>query len=270
MSTDHISEQALNQMTNDLDQLHHDQTQPAMNEAVDEWAELHREADAADARRPSRHSRRTFLLGTGAAVAGGVVLAACSSSTPTSSSSTTASSGGALSGDLQVAAMAASLENLAVGTYQAAIQAAQGGHLGTVPPAIANFAQTVMSQHSDHAKAWNAVLQQAGKQAVTGPDPVLKPTVDQGFAKVTDVTGVAQLALVLENTAAQTYQNGVGVLSNSGAIKTAATIQPVEMQHAAILYYVLGKYPGAQDANGTPLAFNPITLARPPSDYRGG
>jgi hypothetical protein len=263
MSLEHISEHELNRLTEDLCEMHRDEGLPAMEHAAQELAE---------AARPSvgraRSSRRTFLLGVGASVAGGAVLAACSSSAP-STSSTMSGSGGALSGDLQVAGMAASLENLAVDTYQSAISAAQGGHLGTVPPAVVTFAQTAKAQHADHAKAWNAILQQAGKQPVRSPDPVLKPTVDQALAKVSDVPGVAKLALMLENVAAQTYQAGVGALASPAAVRTAATIQPVEMQHAAILYFILGEYPGIQDANGMPLAFNPTDLARPASDYRG-
>jgi len=42
----------------------------------------------------------------------------------------------------------------------------------------------------------------------------------------------------------------------------AASIQPVEMQHAAILNFVLGHYP-------VPNAFASTALARPVSDYTG-
>jgi hypothetical protein len=171
--------------------------------------------------------------------------------------------------------MAASLENLGVFAYNAGLQAASAGKLGTVPPAIATFAQTAMAQHKAHAQAWNSALTAAGKPAVTTTDPALTPTVQAKFAQVTDVTGLAELALLIENIAAQTYQNGIAVLSSSQAVAIAATIQPVEMQHSAILYYALGRYPGIQGtasnsyATGTPLAFNPVSLARPPSDYSG-
>jgi hypothetical protein len=171
--------------------------------------------------------------------------------------------------------MAASLENLGVFAYNAGLQAATAGKLGTVPPAVATFAQTAMAQHKDHAKAWNSVLTAAGKPAVTATDPALTPTVQQKFGQVKDVAGLAELALLIENVAAQTYQNGIAVLSSNQAVAVAATIQPVEMQHAAILYYALGRYPGIQGeqsngyAMGNPLAFNPTALARPPADYQG-
>ena len=66
--------------------------------------------------------------------------------------------GGKLTGDLAVVALAAGLENLAAQTYGAGITAATAGKLGTVPPAVVTFAQTVKAQHIEHAAAWNAVL----------------------------------------------------------------------------------------------------------------
>jgi hypothetical protein len=272
----HVSDAELSAMTTQLDQLHRDQTLPAMQAAVSEWAESLKEATSGPNAR--RANRRTFLLGAAGLGAGGVLLAACGSSHKSTSPTTAApgpSSHGALTGDLAVAAMAASLENLGVFAYNAGLQAATAGKLGTVPPAVATFAQTAMAQHKDHAAAWNSVLTAAGKPAVTATDPALTPTVQQKFGQVKDVTGLAELALLIENVAAQTYQNGIAVLSSSQAVSVAATIQPVEMQHAAILYYALGRYPGIQGdtsssyASGSPLAFNPTTLARPPSDYTG-
>ena len=41
----------------------------------------------------------------------------------------------------------------------------------------------------------------------------------------------------------------------------AASIQPVEMQHAAVLYSSSAMYPGMQGSSGSPLAFNPTTMA---------
>jgi hypothetical protein len=169
--------------------------------------------------------------------------------------------GQALSGDLQVVAMAASLENSGIATYMAGIKAAAAGKLGTVPPAVVTFATTAMSQHQDHQKAWNAVLTAARKKPVTAVDPVVQPTINTAFAKVTTVAGLAELALMVEDIAGQTYQNGLSVIKSSAGIKTAASIQPVEFQHAAILSYVLGRYP-------VPNAFTGVSLARPPSDYK--
>lgn len=279
-TNDHLSDGELLAMTRDLDALHRDQAMPAMRSAVGEWVESLKEARRGAAQRAA--SRRTFLLGGAGLGASAAVLAACGSSSKTSTPpttmgdpSSTSGSSMALTGDLAVAAMAASLENLGVYAYKAGISAAQAGKLGTVPPAVVTFAQTAMSQHQDHAQAWNAALTAAGKPAVTATDPALTPTVNTDFGKVTNASQLASLALYIENIAGQTYQNAIPSLSASSSVAVAATIQPVEMQHAAILYFVLGQYPGIQGtasnnyASGTPLAFNPVTLARPASDYTG-
>jgi Ferritin-like domain len=226
---------------------------PAMHRALDDWMER------------TQTSRRGFLIGAGAVV-GGAVLAACSSG---SSSSTTTTAGGAastpaarLTGDLAVAGLAASLENLAVAAYGDVLTAATAGKLGTVPPAVATFATTVKMQHAEHAQAWNSAIMAAGHKAVTETDPVLTPVINKDFSKVTDITGAAKLALQLEDVAAATYLSAINAVKATSAIKVAASIQPVEMQHAAILNYVLGQYP-------VPQAFAPVALARPTSDLRG-
>ena len=280
---DHLSDSELNAMTKQLDEMHRDQGLPALKSAVAEWVSSFRDAGDGIGRRAS--SRRTFLLGAAGLGASGAVIAACGSSTkttapttvpaPTTTGGSAAGGSAALTGDLAVAATAASLENLGVYAYKAGITAATAGKLGTVPPAVVTFAKTAMAQHADHAKAWNSALTAAGKPAVTATDPALTPTVNAAFAKVTDASQLAQLALLVENIAAQTYQAAIPALSAASSIGVAATIQPVEMQHAAILYYVLGQYPGIQGtqsnmyASGSPLAFNPTALARPASDYKG-
>ena len=59
------------------------------------------------------------------------------------------------------------------------------------------------------------------------------------------VPDVAKLALSLENAAAETYTFAAANVTDAGGIMTAATIQPVETMHAAILSFVLGAVPGA-------------------------
>ena len=116
------SEHGLRAQTLELDELHHDVGMPAMAEAL---AEMH------------GNSRRTFLLGAGAAaVAGGAALAVGSGAIPTLAAASTRRLSGinaasfppaGLSGDLAVAAVAASLENLAIYTYGVAATAAAAG-----------------------------------------------------------------------------------------------------------------------------------------------
>jgi hypothetical protein len=255
-----ISEAELVRLTAEMEEAHQESL-PKMHQAVSEWAETHGAAE-----KSAHMSRRGFIATGGLVVVGGAVLAACGSSTKSSAGATTttttagaaASSGPSV--DVQAGAMAASLENLAVFAYNAGIQAAQAGKLGSVPPAVVTFATTAKAQHQDHANAWNAIVTGAGYQKVTTTDPAVTPTVQTDFGQVKDVPGLANLALTLEDIAAATYLGAIGVVQSKQAISTAATIQPVEMQHAAILNFVLGKYP-------VPNAFAMTTNARPPSDY---
>ena len=261
-----ITEAELRHLTDTLDDAHHE-TLPRLRRSLAAW----RDGDPDDAGlfRDGVPSRRGFLLGTGAVLGGAAVVAAgvgavpAFAAAPGRASRLPATGGQKLTGDLAVVALAASLENLAVATYQAGIQAAQAGHLGTVPPAVVTFAMTAQSQHQDHAAAWNAVLAQSHKKTVTGVDLTVKQgVIDPAFAKVTDVPGLATLALQLENVAAETYLAAIGVVKSPAGIQTAATIEPVEEQHAAILNFVLGQYP-------VPNSFTPTADARPTSDQIG-
>jgi hypothetical protein len=249
-----ISERELRAMTRDLDELHHESL-PKMHAAV---------AELRDGRGTTR---RGFLFGAAGVTAGALLIAACGSdSKDTKAASVGSTAGGAssdgrLTGDLAIAALAASLENLAVQTYQAGLDAATAGKLGTVPPAIATFATTVQKQHMDHAAAWNAILTGAGKPAVMGVDKTVQDAVvTPGFANVHNVVDLAKFALGLEDVAAATYLNGIqNAIQDVGAIKVAGSIQPIEMQHSAILHFVLGDYP-------VPDTFAKVDGARGPDD----
>lgn len=199
-----------------------------------------------------RVSRRNLLIGSGAASLA-LVAAACgddddepassgSSTTERDTTSTTEAEGNA-AGDLAVAQTAAGLEVLAVGTYGAALEAATSGALGTVPPAVAEYVTTAQAHHQAHLDAWNGVITGAGEEEVTEPPADLKATVDEQFAGVTDVAGAAELALLLEQTAADTYLAVIPTLEGTDAIKLASSIQPIDMQHSAVLRFVLGQYP---------------------------
>jgi hypothetical protein len=264
-----ISERELIVLTRDLDEIHH-ATLPAMHTAAAEYSELQQEGAGLAGR--GGPSRRGFMIGAGVGV-GGLLLAACSKSKAATigNTATTAGGGGGgigkgnpYTGDLAVAALAASLENLAVATYQAGLDAATAGKLGAVPPAVATFAMTVQGQHKDHAAAWNSIITGAGKTAITGVDTTVKDAVvTPGFAAVKDIPGLAKFALGLEDAAAATYLNAIqNALSAASAIKIAATIQPVEMQHSAVLHFILGDYP-------VPASFAKTEGARPLSDTIG-
>lgn len=246
----HISEAELVSLTSDMDDAHHE-SMPTMRDALEAWRASDSDAvRGIDELVRTSTSRRLFLIGGGAVLGGAALVGSGATGISAAAARTganglfAASMGGQkLTGDLAVVALAASLENLAVGTYAAGIAAATAGKLGAVPPAVVTFATTAQSHHKDHAAAWNGVLTGAGKQAVDGVDLTVKKQVDTAFAQVKDVPGLAKLALTLEDGAAATYLAAIDAVKSKPGIATAATIAPVEMQHAAILNFLLGQYP---------------------------
>jgi hypothetical protein len=226
-------------------------------------------------------SRRRFLMGS-AGVAGALVLAACGSdddeggsgdttttagddtttagddtTTTAGDDTTTTAGGGDASGDLLVGAFAASLEVLAVNTYTAAGKAATDGALGEVPPAVGEFVTTALEHHQAALDEWNGVLEAAGEQAVDAPPADLEKTVNDKFAEVTDVAGAAMLALELEQIAAATYLAAIPELMSKDAIGLAGSIQPIDMQHVAVLLFALGQYPVPDTFASTEMAAMP-------------
>lgn len=221
--------------------------------------------------------RRRFLLIGGALSAAGV-LAACSKSDSDGSKKTTTTTAAAddsttttagdttttapeversAENDLKLGAFAASLEVLAVNTYGAALDAAGKGALGDVPPAVAEFVTTAKAQHQAHLDRWNEILTGADQPAVADPPSDLEAKVNEEFAKVTDAGGAAKLALMLEQIAAATYLSVIPLLATEAPIRLAASIQPIDMQHAAILHFALGEYPVPDTFATTDMAVAP-------------
>ena len=245
-----ISERELHALTRELDEMHQE-VRPRMLAAVSELGETVR--DQLETIRRAAHldaSRRNFLAGgliTAGVVGSGLVLAGCGSSSSSSSAATTSGGSGSgaasATGDLAVAQLAASLEVLAIGTYDTALTAAAKGTFGTVPPAFGAFATTAKMQHTDHAAAWNAALSQNGLPKVTEPNKKYNAVVQGALPGLKTIADVAKLALTLETVAAETYVKGSGLLADKANRKVALTIAPVEAQHIAILNFVLGQYP---------------------------
>ena len=198
---------------------------------------------------PTPLSRRKVLLGGGAGALA-LVVAACGGEDDTAPDatgdpepdSTTTTAGEDASGgggdDVATAQFAASLEVLAVNTYGAALEADLD-----YPPAVAEFATVVQGHHQEALDGWNALLTTLGESEVTEPPAELETTVLGLFGEATDVVAVAELALMLEQIAADTYFAAIPTIENADALALAASIQPIDMQHAAVLNYVLGNYP---------------------------
>ncbi len=246
-----ISEAELRAMTADMVEMHNE-TFPTMYAELSEYGSkmrTSRRAEAKARRAALAGSRRRFVMGSGGLVLGSALLAACGGgddeAQPAANSPAGTPAGGSSAGaDASALRANASLENLAVFAYGAALEAAPSGKFGkNVPAAVAEFASHAMKQHQDHADAFNAALTGAGGTAYTEPNPALAGPVTQMFGDVDSVPKLAMLALTLENTAAATYVKQMSSLTSPEALSAVATIAPVERQHAAILSFVLGEYP---------------------------
>lgn len=184
--------------------------------------------------------------------------------------------------DVQMLQTAASIENLAVATYDTALT------LDFIGGASANavvkaFVQKTKEQHQQHAEAFNAAATRLGGKAQDQPDPVLLGVVNNAKPGLTGPAEVVDLAIALEDGAAQTYVANTGTYSNRNARSVAASIMGVEAQHVAILYAVkalvaggaadlialppdAAKLPAAAGSVGFPNAFYPTTDARPATE----
>lgn len=194
------------------------------------------------------YGRRRFFAAGGVAAAA-AFLAACGddddgdddaarSTGDDDGTSTTGDGGGG--GEAEIVAFAAGLELLAANTYAAALEAANAGDLGEVPPAVAEYATTAQAQHQ---AASDALAEAAG--GITPEVPAdIEAAVNEGFAGVTDIGGLATFARDFELQAGATYIDVIPQLESEAAISLAGSILPITRQRVAILNFALGEgYP---------------------------
>ena len=153
--------------------------------------------------------------------------------------------------DVQMLQTAASIENLAVATYETALTLDFIG--GTSANGVVKaFVETTKDQHDEHAKAFNAAATRLGGKAQMEPDPVLLQVVNDAKPTLTGPAQVVDLALELENGAAATYVANVGEFTNKNGRSVTASIMGVEAQHAAILNAVKALLAAARRAHRAP------------------
>jgi rubrerythrin len=180
--------------------------------------------------------------------------------------------------DIQMLQTAASIEVLAVAAYEAVLGLPFAGDL---PAVVQTFVTTTKDQHAEHLQAFNSAATALGGAEQTMADPVLAPVVEQAKPGLTGPGPVLDLAILLENTAAETYVANVGALEDENAKKVTASIMGVEAQHVSVLLAVqallngglvdqialppadLNALPAAAGSVGFPNAFYPIDMAVP-------
>jgi len=215
--------------------------------ALPTWVRQLEEAVLRDRRPPDQvaallgvPTRRQVLRVGGAAIAGALVLGACSGddgpeASPRRTTSTTEPEAAATPGpelDLVLANTATSLEALAVDAYGRALSS------GLVERASVRDALTMFqAHHAAHRDALAAVVEAAGEEPFTIPNPVVRAAfVDPGLASAAAEGDLIRLAHDIEQAAAQTYVHATGVLSTAALRGTTSSIAAVEARHAAVLY----------------------------------
>ncbi len=138
--------------------------------------------------------------------------------------------------DVQILQTAASLENLAVATYKAAL-----GIPGfDAVPTVAAFAMKTMEQHGEHADAFNAQATTLGGKEQTAANPDGNKLVEAAMPNLAkngkaNYPAIVELATMLEQIATQTYVMNVTTLDDNTAKQLMASIMGVEAQHLATL-----------------------------------
>ncbi len=212
-----ISERHLRQMGDDVNEQHRD----GMGTMAADIADLH-----AETRSFRAGDRRSFLrkagLGAGALTVGSSVLT-FRSLLPAGAQELT---------DGDIAAFAESVELAAVEAYKAAAGS------GKLQPAVVEIGTMFAGHHSEHAAAFAGA---SGGKATGKPNPKLLDAVGGQLKDAKDQAAILAIAYDLENAAAATYLFGLGALKSEAALKLAASILPVESQHAVVLGSALGK-----------------------------
>lgn len=214
--------------------------------------------------------RRGVLTGAGA-LAGAALLAGCDAGGsppgpggPTSGSpGPTTTPGGSgptttptpvYTGDARHVAVCAALANLAADLYGDLLSRADLGGYGTVPAAVIAFLGGAVGQHTTAAAAWNLVLTDAGRPAVTGIPPAVEVARPSAADDARTPTDLLVLAVDMEATVTATVVDRIAVLGSPTALVAAATIAPPAAARGATAAFLLDRVPGAPaGSGGTPL-----------------
>jgi hypothetical protein len=251
-----------------------------MKEPLDSIVEAGRERRAtkeyAEAKRETAEvNRRRLLVGLGAMGAAGFVGMSASAAAA------------AEEGDVKALQTAASLENLAVLTYKTALTLPYLKGSSAAIKTLGAFATMTMSQHEEHAKAFNARVKELGGEAQTKTNPKYTPVVMDAIPglKKGGPADVVALAITLEDVATSTYVQNIQDVTDPQVRLLFGTVAGVESQHLATLYAVqalikgdalelitvkatggatnAAKLPAAAGSVGIPETFKKTELASP-------
>lgn len=124
-----------------------------------------------------------------------------------------------------------------------------------MPPALAQYLDTVLNHHQVALELWNRALADRDRPLVTVAPTELAATIDEALRAATDATAVAEVALGLEEIIAATYLQAVAQLVSEGAILFAGSILAVDRQHISVLLFTLGRAPAPESFATADLAY---------------
>jgi hypothetical protein len=109
-----------------------------------------------------------------------------------------------------------------------------------VTPAAVEATNAFAAHHQEHAAALGAL---AGSRATTTPNRKLAAMFAARVRDAPDERAALRVALALENEASSTYLFALGSLEAAAALQLAASILPVESQHAVVLAALVADAP---------------------------
>ena len=182
--------------------------------------------------------------------------------------------------DVMVLQTAASLENLAVATYGAALKL---DFIKNGNPVVKTFAETTMKQHDEHGDAFNSAAKTLGGKEQKDPNPKYLQVVNDAKPGLTDPAKVVELAMALEQVATETYVSNLSLMRDNTSKELMGSVMGVESQHLATLRAVnalltggaadliaiptdLAKLPAAAGSVAFPEAFEGRDKASPPEE----
>lgn len=243
----------IRRLVEEVDEAHRE----AMRTIVDDLGELH----FGDAR---RDSRRRFMrnLGLGGAVAVGTTVVPMTAMAGAAGALARQDGGGDApelpAGDLAIVEFAQGVEYAAVAAYEVAVSRQLMSADET------ELARTFGRHHGQHGAALGTLAGQSEDELDRSPNQALVDAVAPQLQSAATAADLLQVLYTVEEGAAATYQTALGALESHEAAGPAASIAPVEAQHAAALGSVLG----LPTEEWMP-AFQPTNGAFDPADYPG-
>jgi hypothetical protein len=222
-----ISERELRQLVDAVDEQHRD----GMRTMAADIGELHAATRRFRTSANAGTSRRQ-LLTTAAAGAGVIAIGSAVLALPSLFTAVAAAQEAPKLDDEDIAAFSESVELAAVMAYKLAASS------GKLSAPVVQAGTTFAGHHDEHAMAFAG---EARGKATGKANAKLVDAIGGQLQEAHDEKAVLQIALDLENAASATYLFALGAFERTSALQLAATILPVESQHAVVIGQALGK-----------------------------